>query len=337
MITVNFKPRGRPINNLPDSMELDLATTTESLYTRIAIHTSLSRNRLRLTKASDGTVLVTKTEDGKFQTLKETGLSERSHVFVKDLGVQIAWRTVFLVEYLGPLLIHPLFLFYLRPLIYSSSQFNPLAYFPGLLDPFVARSLPPPTTTQYIICLLVVLHFIKREYETLFVHRFSASTMPALNIFKNSAHYWILSGFNLAYFLYMPRDSATIAGWWPQALDPETNPTVLYLAVGLWLFSEVSNYHAHVTLRNLRPVDGSTRRRIPQGYGFDLVTCPNYLFETLAWFAITILSGGNLAAILFLAVATGQMALWAKKKEVRYRKEFGSAYQKKSAMFPGLW
>lgn len=183
----------------------------------------------------------------------------------------------------------------------------------------------------------MVLHFLKREYETLFVHRFSAATMPAFNIFKNSAHYWILSGFNLAYFLYVPSNSSTFAWWWPKGLDPEINPAVLYGSIALWLFSEVSNYHTHVTLRNLRPADGSTRRQIPKGYGFDLVTCPNYLFETLAWLAITILSGGNFAALMFLAVAAGQMALWAKKKEMRYRKEFGSAYRKKSAMFPGLW
>jgi len=32
-------------------------------------------------------------------------------VLFKDLGPQIAWRTVFIIEYLGPLLIHPLFYF----------------------------------------------------------------------------------------------------------------------------------------------------------------------------------------------------------------------------------
>ena len=242
---------------------------------------------------------------------------------------------MFLVEYLGPLLIHPLFLFALRPWVYSNSPFNPFAHLPGPLNPTAAAPFMPPSQTQLTLCLLIVLHFAKREYETLFVHRFSAATMPAFNIIKNSAHYWILSGFNLAYFLYAP--SSPAASWWPPAWNPETNSLVRYAALALWLFAEVSNYSTHVTLRNLRPADGSTKRQIPRGYGFGLVTCPNYLFETLAWLSVVVLSGGNFAAVLFLAVAAGQMALWAKKKERRYRKEFGSAYRRKSSMFPMLW
>lgn len=37
----------------------------------------------------------------------------------------------------------------------------------------------------------------------------------------------------------------------------------------------------------------------------------------------------------FLIVATGQMYVWAAKKHVGYKKEFGSAYPKgRKAMFP---
>lgn len=51
---------------------------------------------------------------------------------------------------------------------------------------------------------MIILHFLKREYETMFVHRFSSSTMPFSNLPKNCFHYWILSGVNLAYWVYRP-------------------------------------------------------------------------------------------------------------------------------------
>ena len=56
---------------------------------------------------------------------------------------------------------------------------------------------------------LIMLHFLKREFESIFVHHFSLSYMPLRNLFKNSAHYHILSGFLIAYFTYGPWFDAT--------------------------------------------------------------------------------------------------------------------------------
>jgi len=50
---------------------------------------------------------------------------------------------------------------------------------------------------------MVLMHYVKREFETVLVHRFSNDTMPFLNIFKNSTHYWIFFGlFNMYFFLH---------------------------------------------------------------------------------------------------------------------------------------
>lgn len=170
-----------------------------------------------------------------------------------------------------------------------------------------------------------MLHFLKRELETAFVHRFSNATMPVMNIFKNSGHYWILSGALVAYFTYSP------TAW---AAEP-SSALYTYFALALFVIGELGNLNAHLVLRNLRS-PGGTERGVPKGLGFDWVTCPNYLFETIAWVGMVLITK-SWATLLFAVVAVGTMALWAQKKERRYRKELGGSYKKKTfAMIPGV-
>lgn len=166
---------------------------------------------------------------------------------------------------------------------------------------------------------MIILHFIKREYETLYVHKFSLSTMPFRNIFKNSAHYWLLSGVNIAYWIYAPTSYTAASGPWVDYLN--------IAGVVLYIFGELSNLHTHITLSKLRST-GGTERGIPQGYGFNLVTCPNYLFETIAWIGVLLVTKSASTA-LFLAFSFGQMYPWAVKKEKALRAEFPDRYKKK--------
>ena len=150
--------------------------------------------------------------------------------------------------------------------------------------------------------------------------------MPAFNIFKNSAHYWLLSGLLIAYFTYSPT-SPTAA---------QSNPAITYPALALYAIGELGNLNTHLVLRSLR-APGSTKRGVPKGLGFNWVTCPNYLFETIAWTGILLINRSWSTGV-FIVVAVVQMALWAKKKENRYRKELGGKYKKKRfAMIPGVW
>lgn len=101
------------------------------------------------------------------------------------------------------------------------------------------------------------------------------------------------------------------------------------------VFGELSNLLTHLNLRSLRPA-GTKTRQIPRGYGFDSVSCPNYWFETVSWAAFCALTLDP-AAVLFTAVAAGQMAVWAVKKHKRYRKEFGDKYPRRKVMVPFVW
>ena len=294
---------GKPIPKLPQELNTSANALSSELYTNLAQQSSFSVHRLRITKGSDGTPV----QNSRDTSVHSIGLRDQSTIYVKDLGPQISWRTVFIVEYLGPLLIHPL-VYATRPYIYPSA-------------PKQASQL------QMLSCILICLHFLKRELETMFVHRFSAATMPARNIFKNSAHYWILSGLNIAGWIYAPHS--------PTAKP--ANQIILTTGLMLYTIGELWNGYAHLVLSSLRS-SGGTERGIPSGFGFGLVTCPNYLAESIAWIGVYLVSGFSYSVLLFIVFSVGQMMTWAKKKESRYRKEFGGRYKKKRyTMLPGIW
>lgn len=119
---------------------------------------------------------------------------------------------------------------------------------------------------------MVLGHYIKRELETIFVHRFSSETMPFMNIFKNSFHYWVIFGLINMYFFLHP--DYTPPSW--------ATPMIYKLILGAFVLFEFLNLMCHITLRNLRS-EGTTQRGIPKGWGFDLVSCANYLWEFLSW------------------------------------------------------
>lgn len=150
-----------------------------------------------------------------------------------------------------------------------------------------------------------------------------ASVVPLIPVYS-SAHYHLGSGtyiffdpvrpgfhipahigLFLALAIYGPQYSAMspyIRG------TPRNDPVFIWACTTIWIvsrlfvvlyvslmyscnkFAEMSNLITHINLRNLRPA-GTRKRAIPQGYGFSLISFPNYFFESLAWFAIALMTG----------------------------------------------
>ena len=127
------------------------------------------------------------------------------------------------------------------------------------------------------------------------------------------------TGLLLAYPIYGPTyaaNSAYITGTF------RSNQLFIWACAGIWLvrvflsilvqthvqpvlqFAELSNLSTHLTLRNLRP-PGSKKRAIPHGYGFGLLSCPNYFFESVAWAAVAYMTGSWAGASHFLAFCLG--------------------------------
>lgn len=304
MSTVTVKSRSSSIKGFTEEL---VSFSIARLHKKISEKSRLPADQVKLSILD---------ESGKYQPLnvadtlnsyfKPQELLGDVVIYAKDVGRQIAWKTVFIVEYLGPIIIHSL--------VYGVAQ-----YVLGV----------NMTATQQTAFYLAVLHFMKREYETLFVHRFSNSTMPFFNLFKNSGHYWILSGVLLSIFIYghevsTLEDSSALVKF---LFHVNTLPSYVNKAlIALWTYAEVSNFITHKNLAGIRSRDPKAYS-IPQGYGFDVVACPNYFFESLSWFLFALIVG-NWSAWLFLLVSSGQMYVWALKKNKRLLTTFGDEYKK---------
>ena len=168
-----------------------------------------------------------------------------------------------------------------------------------------------------------VLHYSKRLLETVFVHRFSNSTMPIMNLFKNCGYYWGFAAY-IAYHVNHP-------------LYTSPSHTQVTSCLALFLLCELGNFSIHILLRNLRPA-GTRERKIPfpdrnpltalQG----LVSCPNYTYEVLAWLSFTLMTQ-CLPAGLFTLAGAYQMTVWALGKHRNYKREFTN-YPRRKAIFP---
>ncbi|EME28586.1 ABC transporter, subfamily B, ATP-binding & transmembrane domain isoform 1 [Galdieria sulphuraria] len=245
-----------------------------------------SRQRLSIeTKDSKRTVL------DETQSLKSYPLQDNSIVYLKDLGLQVSWKLVFFLEYLGPLL------------IVSLLSLQPTAIYPSKV---LGRE-------QKVAVMLWLFHFGKRELETLFVHRFSHSTMPWKNLVKNCSYYWgfaALIGYFLCHPLYTPVPSP-----------------LFYLGICIFVLAECGNFATHWMLRQLRSSSGSKTRKIPRGFLFEYVSCPNYTLEIVAWLGFNMMSN-TLLGWLFMFVGAIQMTLWAQKKHRQYLLEFNGSHSK---------
>eukprot|EP00981_Chlorochromonas_danica_P011485 scaffold4036_cov248-Ochromonas_danica.AAC.10 len=232
--------------------------------------------------------------DSDSKTLSAYQVSDKAVITFKDLGPQIGYRTVFLVEYFGPMVF--VLLYYLRPaFLYGEAATQPYNWVAKL----------------GVACWVV--HFLKRELETIFVHKFSRPTMPLSNLYKNCTYYWAF-GAVIGYPLCSPSFQA------PSEIQ-------VYIGLAIFLLSELGNLKCHLMLSNMRPKEGAQDRSIPRGFLFELVACPNYTFEVLSWVGFTIMTN-LLFSGLFTIVGFYQMTEWALKKHKGYKKTYEKEYTK---------
>jgi len=160
--------------------------------------------------------------------------------------------------------------------------------------------------TVGLSCALWSLHFVRRSWESAFVHRYSKPSIGPGDYLTEYVYYW---GFG-----------AWIA--WSVTSSAKRSPLVSLQLLGLALFvlAEIGNASAHRTLRDLR-APGGRDRQIPRGFLFQRLSCPHYSFEILSWLGFNLVTQ-TWAGVAFMLVGAGILGAWAHTRHVAYRKEF---------------
>uniref|UniRef100_A0A452TX33 Trans-2,3-enoyl-CoA reductase-like n=2 Tax=Ursus TaxID=9639 RepID=A0A452TX33_URSMA len=194
-------------------------------------------------------------------TVQSIAASSIVTLYFTDLGQQVSWTTVFLVEYTGPLLIY--LLFYLRiPYIYDIKESS--------------RRLRHPVV--HLACFCHCIHYIRYLLETLFVHKVSAGHTPLKNLLKGCAFYWGFTSW-IAYYINHPRYTPPfILG------NLELNKTYMIKfaicsIIDILLFF-LKGINACFPSPNYNPFT----------WMFFLVSCPNYTYEIGSWISFTVMT-----------------------------------------------
>ncbi|CAH8583795.1 unnamed protein product [Schistosoma intercalatum] len=250
-------------------------------------------------------------DNKRISEFENTDKSGCVNLYLRDIGPQIGWRTVFLLEYTGPLIIYAV-VWLLR-------------------QPSLKNNMLPPMSSDFYLRRVALAcwsgHYIKRLLETVFVHRFSHATMPLRNLFVNCSYYFGFALF-ISYFtnhhLYTP---------------PTFGHTQIVIGFFLFMIGEWGNFSCHLAFKRLRPA-GSKVRQIPYPMDgwlctrmFNLVACPNYTYEIISWIGFTIMTQ-TLPALIFTICGFRQMSVWAINKLKAYRLEFTDFPKNRKAIVP---
>ena len=290
--------------------DVDINKTVKELkdyiYTSLNLSSKISRNRF-------GIMIVTKKDSKEIKTFLSDdyqklifydGVSDPNTLYyLKDIGPQINYRLVYILEYLGPL-------------VFTIIFFARYAF-------IFIKNNPNKQLQTHILCyfFMSLFHYSKRILESLFVHIFSRTTMPLQNLFKNCLYYWGIFGILCGYTLFNP-----------YAKDLTWFKVPRYIFIAFFFSAEIKNLQTHIILREIKIKGKGKKYMPPRKEGFELCTCANYMWEFFAWVSFSIFSC-NIFVVIFTICGFLQMKQWALKKHKDMKNAFGEKYPKNMFAF----
>ncbi|XP_059628511.1 uncharacterized protein LOC132271215 isoform X1 [Cornus florida] len=151
-----------------------------------------------------------------------------------------------------------------------------VAYTPAFLASLASFALLPH---QGFRCVLLnsalAIHFFKRIFEVLFIHKYSGA-MILDSVITISLSYCISTA-TMIYAQHLTQGF------------PEPPVDLKYVGIVIFLVGISGNFYHHYLLSKLRE-EGDKEYKVPKGGLFDLVICPHYFFEILGFVGISCIS-----------------------------------------------
>lgn len=162
-------------------------------------------------------------------------------------------------------------------IIYGPAAIYCLSHLPKALAISVDHADRP-----FLIGIMLVVHFLKRTLETLFLHKYSGGTDLATSI-SIGVYYTLVSIIINSFLVKVPTSLY--------------DSNLCSLGIACFLIGQIGNFYHHYILSTLRNKDdlngkdnGLKAYKIPSGGLFDLVVMPHYFFELVSWFGIALCS-----------------------------------------------
>ncbi|KAI5444003.1 hypothetical protein KIW84_012579 [Lathyrus oleraceus] len=121
----------------------------------------------------------------------------------------------------------------------------------------------------------LTLHYFKRVFESLFVHKYSASMLLDSAIPITVSYF--MSTITMIYTQHLTKEF------------PEPSINLIYPGIMLFLIGIIGNSYHHFLLSKLRG-KGEKEYKIPKGGLFGIVICPHYLFEIIEFYGMFFIS-----------------------------------------------
>lgn len=175
-----------------------------------------------------------------------------------------------------------------------------------------------------MLAILWLLHYFNRTFIFPLRLRTKGKKMPLSIVFSAIFFNGINAGMN-GYFL----------AYFETYTDASFSHPLFFVGISLFFIGAIINNVSDHILINLRKPN-ETGYKIPHGFLYRYVSCPNFLGEMIQWSGFAVMAW-NLPALTFCVWTIANVLPRALKHHKWYKEKFEEYPKKRKAVFPFIW